>query len=429
MSRVLYGIEKGLRLYAENSQTDFVDLLFGSSAPLGTSGDTAEASIGSIYLRTDGSLYQKIADTDSALDWQLNGATSASIGTWRPESLVLVTNETQGAGTRDMVASPFSDDNGTPVPIGEYVVGKYIISDADGSPLLLEITAVSGDDVTYAVASPALSADDTFVVRNYLPDADGLENNAIVNYNGSIMLKIADIDWNFANGIQMAAGYTAQNGNISNADSVNSAIEKLDGNQQDLITLSGVAQGEVDLGAFSGDIIADDQTVKAALQDLETELVDTRDNVDDLITLSGVAENSTDFGTFTGNSLADAQTAKQLFQRIEVLLEQMRGVQVAGITTITTVDSVPHADVKACKWLVEVFEVATPANRQAIEVYALTNGTLIDDTQYAKLKVGSNFNLSLSVDVSGADMRLRAASTSAGVTVTARRIEVVQSVL
>jgi predicted outer membrane protein len=525
MARVLHGIEKGLRLFQENGN-ELIDILSGAAVPDGLL-DQSDASIGSLYVRSGtGQLYQKIANAGNSSDWQLNGATSAVIGTWRPESVVVVTNAVQGAGTRDMVASPFSDDEGTIVPIGDYVVDKYVISDADGTPVLLRISAVSGDDVTFVVSGSALVANDTFVTKHYLPDSPAAqEGEAIVNFNGTVMIKIADVNWNFADGINMAAGYAPVNGTVTSADTVNSAIQKLDGNQIDLTTLSGVAQGAVDLGTFTGATIPDastnkgafqaletaheevDQnvndlitlsgvaenstdlgtftgatipdasTVKAALQSLETAHEEVDQNVNDLITLSGVAENATDlgtftgatipdasdvkealqaletaheevdqnvndlitlsgvaenatsFGTFTGVSLADNQTSKQLFQRIEVLLEQMRGVQVAAITAATTVDSVPHADVKACKWLVEAFEDATPANRKAFEIYALNNGTLVDDTSYSLLKVGANFNLTLSVDISGADMRLRAASSSAGVTVTARRIEVVKSIL
>jgi hypothetical protein len=484
MTRRFFGVEKGLDIFQENGDLQ-VRIISGSAAPNGL-GDQSAAPIGSVYLRSGtGELYQKILNNGNSGDWQLNGASAAMIGTWRPEAVVAVTNESVSPGTRDMVASPFSDDEGTAIAIGDFVVGKYVIVDADGSPALLEITAVSGDDVTFAAAANPLVEDDTFVAKHYLPDSpDGQEKEAIVNYNGSVIIKLSDINWNFADGISMAAGYTAQNGSVSSSDSVNSAIQKLDGNQQDLISLSGVAQGEVDLGAFSGATIPDDQTIKQALQSLETAYEETDENVDDLISLSGVAENSVDlgtftgstipdsstvkgalqaletelesvdsdlqetkgdvddlillsgvaenaqnFGSFTGDSLADNQNAKQLFQTIEVLLEQMRGVQVTGITTAATVDSVPHASVKTIKWLVECFEEATPANRSCFEIYAATDGSSVDDTQYAKLKLGANFNLTISVDISGADMRLRAASTSAGVTVTARRIEVIKSVL
>jgi len=476
MARSPFAVEKSVRITGENLDSG-VDILFGASAPDGL-GDQLDAPVGSLYLRTNGQLYQKILNNGNSGDYQLNGSSSASVGIWRSEKIRAVTNDTVAVGTRDLAANPFSDDQSPLLVAGDFVVGDFVIADADGTPVLREVTAVSSPNVTFAAAAIPLAANDTFVTMNYLPDSPGAqEGYAIVNYNGTIIIKLADIDWNFADGINMAAGYSAVNGTISSSDTVNSAIEKLEGNQIDLTTLSGVAQGATDLGTFSGVTIPDAQnnkqalqaletaheevdqnvndlitlsgvaenavnlgtftgatipdnsTVKAALQSLETAHEEVDQNVNDLITLSGMAENSVDFDTFTGVSFADDQTSKQLFQRIEVLLEQMRGVSIAGITSATTVDSVPHASVKACKWLVEAFEIATPANRKAVEIYALTDGTNVDDTQYAKLSIGGNFNLTLSVDISGADMRLRAASSTAGVTVTARRIEVVKSIL
>lgn len=106
-------------------------------------------------------------------------------------------------------------------------------------------------------------------------------------------------------------------------------------------------------------------------------------------------------------------------------------IVVTGITTVTTVDSVLVDSVKAVKWYVQVFEEADPENIKAFEIFASHNGsaasdaTQADDTTYAKLKIGANFNLTLAVDVNGTGaaqaMRLRATSTSAGVTVSVKR--------
>lgn len=383
MSRVFFGIEKGLDIFAENGNLQ-ARILSGTAAPDGLL-DQSSAPIGSIYLRSGtGELYQKIANAGNSSDWQLNGASSASIGVWRPEKVLLVTNETQGAGTRDMVASPFTDDNGTAIPIGEFVVDKYVITDADGTPALLRISAVVGNNVTFVAAAMPLQSEDTFITSHYLPDPDGFENQAIVNFNGATIVKISDIDWSIATGINLSGAYAAASGNVLANDTVEAAIAKLDGVNDNQDTLLGTAQGATNLGAFTGAVAL----------------------------------------LFSATS-----TVKALFQRIGDLLMQMRGVQVTGITASATVDSVPHASVKAVKWLIEAFEEATPANRKAMEVFALNNGTLVDDTTYSKLNLGANFNLSISVDISGADMRLRAASSTAGVTVTARRIEVVKSVL
>lgn len=381
MSRVFFGIEKGIDIHAENGDIQ-VRILSGTAAPTGT-GDQASAPIGSIYLRSGtGELYQKIANAGNSADWEFNGASSVSVGNWRPEKVRALTDETLSVGVRNLTTTPFTDDDNPDLTAADFQIGQYVIGGAGSTPVLYQVTNVSSPNITLALASNPMVDQDAFVVQSYLPDApDAQEKSAIAVFSEGVMVKLADFNWNIADGINLAAGYAAQNGTISSSDTVNSSIEKLDGNQQDIQSASGLAQG------------------------------------------------ATDYGTFTGQSLADAQTSKQLFQRIETLLEQMRGVQASGITAATTVDSVPHANVKACKWLVEAVEEATPANRKAFEIYALNNGTLVDDTVYAKLSLGANFNVQLSVDISGADMRLRAASSSAGITVTARRIEVVKSVL
>lgn len=431
MAREFFKVEKGIKITGENSDTAEASLLIGAGNPVGTSGETDDANIGSQYSNlTDGSQWVKTADTSSASDWEelTVGGVALDELSWRNEKVRFATADTLAAGSVNVLTLSDNDD----MVYGDIAVGEYVIGDVDGTPALFEVTATPGTpNITIAAAGQALADNDTFVVQQYLPDPTGQEEQAIIHFPlaSGPGIKIGDINWEFATGINLSSGYAAANGSVSASDTVESAIQKLDGNQQDIQTASGLSQGDVDYGTFTGATIPDNSTSKGALQALETAYEETDANVDDLITLSGVAENSTDFGSFTGDSLADNQDAKQLYQRIEVLLEQMRGVQATGITAAATVDSVPHASVKAVKWLVEAFEEATPANRKAFEIYAVTDGTNVDDTEYAKLKLGSAFNLVVSVDISGADMRLRVSSSTAGVTVTARRIEVVQSVL
>ncbi len=108
--------------------------------------------------------------------------------------------------------------------------------------------------------------------------------------------------------------------------------------------------------------------------------------------------------------------------------------QVTGIATDTLIDSVLVDEVKASEWEIHVFEDATPANIKAFKVWATHNGTaaadatLVDDTSYAKLRLGANFNVDIQVNLSGAgasqSMQLRANSSTAGVTVTVRRNDI-----
>lgn len=94
-----------------------------------------------------------------------------------------------------------------------------------------------------------------------------------------------------------------------------------------LITLSGVADASDNLGTFTGSTIADSETIKGALQDLETEL-ETKTgatqaslHVDHIITLSGVAQASDNLGAFSGATIADNETIKGALQDLETALE------------------------------------------------------------------------------------------------------------
>jgi len=261
--------------------------------------------------------------------------------------------------------------------------------------------------------------------------------------NGEFYVKTVNAnlatDWKLVP-IQLSAGYTPVNGTPAIADSFEEAIEKLDGNQIDLTTLSGVAQGATDLGTFTGDIITDNVVNKVAFQELETELVDTRQNVDDLITLSGVAENATSLGTFTGVTIPDSSTNKAAFQSLETALEAIEGgfaVLVSGITTLQDIDTVLVDDVHSLEYEIVAWEEATPANKIFQKITTLHNGTavadatVVDDSVHTKLKVGASFNLVIIVDLNGAagaqTMRLRASSSTAGVSMEVRRTGVLVS--
>ena len=114
-------------------------------------------------------------------------------------------------------------------------------------------------------------------------------------------------------------------------------------------TLTGVAKDSANLGTFTGSTIADSATLKAALQALETALelkaatsvvTEIDGNVDDLVSLSGVAENSTGLGTFTGSTISDAANIKDALQDLESAVENAAaGSAVADRTKTVTGDA------------------------------------------------------------------------------------------
>lgn len=471
MARDVFDVELGYAISAENGDRQVL-IISGTAVPDGTSGQQSAAPIGSLYIRSGtGELYQKIANAGAPADYELNGAaTPASLGNWRPERVDFHTGDVITAGSVDITALTDNDDgyDGT-----NAVVGHYIL---DGNCALWEITAfTSATDITVAAAGTPPATDDMFAVRYNLPDPAGQENQAIITYDGTNCIKVADADWGVANAIGLAT-YTAGSGDVTSADTVQSALQKIDGNNDaqdsvlgtaqgatnlgtftgstisdngsvkagmqeletaheevdqnvnDLITLSGVAENSTDLGTFTGDIISDNTTVKNALQEVETELVDTRDNADDLITLSGVAENSTNFGAFAspGDFLLTAtETMKSALQKLADYLFGVKVTQTTGVTTAVAVDSLAHATYRRVVWHVEVFVTATPANREGFTIEALTDGTSVDDTKYAKLKLGSSIaGLTSAVAINGANLELQIGATPS-CTVNVRRITVV----
>ncbi len=132
-----------------------------------------------------------------------------------------------------------------------------------------------------------------------------------------------------------------------------------------LITLSGVADASDHLGTFTGSTISDYDTVKGALQDLETAVetkLNTSDHtkasldVDHLITLSGVSDASDDLGTFTGSTIADSETIKGALQDLETSLELK--ATTASLTSHTSSTSNPHSVTKSQVGLSNVENVA-----------------------------------------------------------------------
>ena len=114
-------------------------------------------------------------------------------------------------------------------------------------------------------------------------------------------------------------------------------------------TLTGVAKDSANLGTFTGSTIADSSTLKAAIQALETALelkaassvvTEIDGNVDDLVSLSGVAENATGLGTFTGSTISDGSNIKDALQDLETAAEAAAsGSAVADRTKTVTGDA------------------------------------------------------------------------------------------
>lgn len=375
--------DRGYRITQDGENP--VDIIQGLGVPGGDGDIQDDAPIGSIYLRRDaGGLYKKTADNNNNADWEEVGNVSLDELFWRQETVRAATVDTLAVGSVDPTG--FSD-NESGIDGTDFAVGELLLGDSDGTPVLYEVTAVtSATDITLALAADALAANDTFIVQHYLPDPGAAqEAQALIHSpDGTSVIKLADFNWAIADSIQIAPAYAAQNGTVSSADSVNSAIEKLDGNQQDIQTSSGISQGDVD------------------------------------------------YGTFTGTILPDNATNKELHQAMESYVE---GIETSGkvtnVTTLQNVDTVLVDSYHEIEWEVVAFEQANPENKKYLKLSMLHNGTSTADAtdydldKFSRKRIGSNFNVKFSVDLDGVGaaqvMRLRAQSSTAGVTIEFRR--------
>ena len=95
----------------------------------------------------------------------------------------------------------------------------------------------------------------------------------------------------------------------------------------------------------------------------------------------------------------------------------------SGVTAEVTLDEVLVDDYNVIKWFVYVYETATPNKKEAIELYAMHDGTASTDatktdfTKYAKLRVAGKLSgLKYEIDLSGSGvtqtMRLRVQATN-----------------
>jgi hypothetical protein len=322
-------------------------------------------------------LAQTIYENLSALDAQVKtNADAITIGQHWREFCVGVTADTglnaAANGTALSTLIPFSDDqDGHLDVIGDWSAGDLVLSSGATDKIFRVYDDAGTLKVTQADLDP-VALGDTFLVRYYLPDPAGGENSAIVWYNGTDYIKIADVDWNLATGINLSGGYAAAGTAAypASGDTVEAAIAKLHKDVLQLVTLSGVALGAADLGTFTGSTIGDNRTIKQALQDLET-----------AVEAGGTVTTATGVGG-----------------------------------TDVVLDTVPVASANVVHWVVFGEGVTSSLIRYSATVRAMNDGAtnVLDVDESPFLKSTPALDIDISVDINAGNMRLLVNSDTAG---------------
>jgi len=267
------------------------------------------------------------------------------------------------------------------------------------------------------------------------------------------VIKIADFDMETAATIALSSGYTATSGTISDTDSVESAIEKLDykadaasgdistlegrvtvnegdifSNDIDIATnASGIAVNGADIddleaavGSATGlagmdysteNYVAADTSAVAAISALDAALASTD------ATVSGLGVTANDNYTYITN----VDTAHD---NLAAAVLKEATTAVGASSTDTVVDTVPQAGNLGAKWFVIAYDGS--GNRYAAEIYAMHDGTTSADlTEYAILTIGTKLKVDFDVAANGTSMSLTVDNAdAAAVTVKTQRITV-----
>ena len=248
--------------------------------------------------------------------------------------------------------------------------------------------------------------------------------------DGPTVIKIADFDLSTAATIKMAGGYSPNSGNVTSDDSIQGAIQKIDGNNDAQDSVLGTSQGDTHLGNIDWNILADETNVKAALELLDKTVFDNAEYIgrdatvaDAMPNFSGLADNGMP-DTYTPNYVSDADdltlSIAKLDQALKDSAESMGAEQTTtGIETETTVGSYPVSGNVGAKFFVMAWDGS--GNRYASEVYTLNNDSAVDFTEYGILLVGDPGMIEMSVVVEGGEVKLKAAPTSGTFTVKTQR--------
>jgi hypothetical protein len=469
MSLDFFRVDRGLQL------DDTTTYLTGNGSP-GTSSDTIAVVVGSVYTdQADGSIWTKILSGAGTDKWQklasetyVNNALGATVS-WREPAIVrnsVITTVPSGTAGSPVVVDGVSITDGGRVLFTAIAGGAgpnvYIYNQTTGAFVADSNTATSGDALyvqqgsdagktfiyngTSWVQSDQSSLDEEGYIRAFIGKATTgnvmptfTTNNFVVD-GQSLRLAISALDAEF--GANVALGNW-----ISPSFTVNQNLQILDtklgpnfGTTNHLLSLAtstvtanlAVLDGLFGPSLIAGSYVTAGQAAFPAIQALDIAIGPNVANGNFIFSANKVQQNiqslDNEIGAnvTNGGTVLASNTINQNIQALDsVVTAATKTTSVVNVTSATLIDAIPAATLDVTKFFVFVEEAANPGNRYATELYVLCDGTSVDYTKYATLRLGSSIvGLQVSAVVSGGNVSVQVASTAA-VNVKVRRATVV----
>lgn len=273
-----------------------------------------------------------------------------------------------------------------------------ILTDSETVTASLEALNVAVGDRTYtsqfnvtsgqAVAASIDALDIAIGSRTYT-------NQYVVTNSQSVTASIDALDMAMGSGdiTNISGGYAITSnttwGTVAGTNDVTDVFNELNN-----------AIGDRNFTPFTANILTDGQTVTASLEALNSAIGD-RTYTNDRVVVDGqtVAASIDALDTAVGD--------------LQDLTKESTGTNVTASNTV--VDSIPVSMATEVLWMVQAKETAASGKRRALQVHALTDGTNVDSTEYAVLKLGGGVTgFDVSVVISGGNIEL---TMTAGVNV------------
>lgn len=403
MALDLFRVVGGVEIQSDNL-TSRTNILTGPGLPGGDGGVQDAAPIGSIYHRIDANgdgqqIYWKFSTSNnSAADWKTaadKGYVDAAIQglSWRAPVLV-----------RDSTAYA----NSSAFPTGGVIDSVAL---PDGARVLFTNVGVGGErNVWVWNASGSTWTED--------PNAES-DGDALLVQEGTS----GDTSWVYdgSNWVQFSSSTsTAEIAFIRTfIGKTGPGAENPTYTTDNVVTQAGSLEDAIgELDAALGDGIIDNDGGNHALSDdlawATGGTLSTTDALNEINVAIGDRTYSQENVVSSGETVATSIEALDVaIGEVQDQTTEVTGTNVAASGGVT-IDTIPLNVATQVKWLVQVRENATPANRRALEVHAINDGSsLVDHTEYGVLFLGSAVaGFDVNVDINGSDMRLRLTATN-----------------
>lgn len=405
----LYRVMQGLDIQLDDLSAN-ANVLVGTGLPGGDAAEQDAAPRGSIYLRTDAetnghNVYWKFqtsansfADWKTIVDKDYVDALVSGIS-WREP--VRVQDATSYA---DSSAFPTTGTiDGVALNVGDRVLFSNVTVAGDNNVFIWDGATWTEDTNQESDGDALLVQEGTYADQQYIYDG-----TSWILFGAST--SAAELGY-----IRTFIGKTGPGSELPTYSST------------EIITQSSnleTAIGDLDAAAGTGEITNDGGNY-ALSDDMSWGVAGTLTITSALDELNEGIGNAT--FTSSGTNITDGDSANTSINNLNeaIIPLQQESLEISGTqsaTVLTTMDTIPVANATEVKWMVQVRETATPANRRATEIHAITDGTSVDHTEYAVLKLGNNITgIDFNVAISGTDIILTVNSTP-GVDYVVKRI-------